>query len=435
MAVMFMRSIWNESTTLPEFPCLEGAVRTQVLVIGGGLTGILCAHFLKQAGIDCLLAEARELCGGTTGNTTAKITSQHGLCYHRIRKLRGLEAARQYYAANQQALEEYSRLARKLDFGFERRDSFVYALDGQGKLQRELEALQAIGAPAQLVQQTQLPFTVAGALRFPSQGQMNPLPLAAGLAKPLPIYTHTPVNAYDGKYFHTPRGRIYAEKTIVATHFPVWNKHGLYPLKMIQHRSYVLALENVPPVNGMYVDAAQGGLSFRDHGDVLLLGGGSHRTGKKGGGWAELESFAGVYYPKGVIRARWATQDCMSLDGIPYIGRYGAHAPNMYVATGYNKWGMTSAMVAARLLTDLVQGRENPYQALFDPGRGMYLPKLAANGLHALGNLVTPTTPRCPHLGCALKWNSQEHSWDCPCHGSRFGEDGQLLEGPATDDL
>ncbi len=410
-------------------------MHTQVLVIGGGLTGLLCAHYLHRAGIPYLLVEAGELCGGASGHTTAKITSQHGLCYHKLLKKRGCEAARQYYGANRQALEAYRLLASQMDFDFQMRDSFVYALEGTQKLQRELEALRTIGAPAALVHDTALPFPVAGALRFPDQGQMDPVKLAAALAKPLHIYTHTPVRSFDGKCYHTPQGQIYAKKTIVATHFPIWNKHGLYPLKMYQHRSYVLALENAAQVDGMYVDADQKGLSFRNCGDLLLLGGGSHRTGKQGGGWEELEHFAQVYYPKATVRGRWSAQDCMSLDGVPYIGRYGAAAPEMYVATGYNKWGMTASMVAAQRLTDLVQGRENPYEALFDPGRPVYLPKLAANSFHAAWNLLTPTRPRCPHLGCALKWNKQEHSWDCPCHGSRFAESGALLDGPATGDL
>ena len=135
------------------------------------------------------------------------------------------------------------------------------------------------------------------------------------------------------------------------------------------------------------------------------------------------------------IAYRWATQDCMSLDGVPYIGRYSAKTPNLYVATGFNKWGMTNAMAAASLLTDLVLGRDDPYTDLFSPSRSILRPQLAVNSLEAVANLMTPTKPRCPHLGCALKYNPAEHSRDCPCHGSRFTSDGKLIDNPSTGNI
>ena len=225
-----------------------------------------------------------------------------------------------------------------------------------------------------------------------------------------------------------------AEKIIVATHFPLLNKHGGYFMKLYQDRSYVLALKNAPVMDGMYRDADQKGLSFRSWRDLLLLGGGSHRTGKEGGGWRELEAFARRHYPTAQVEARWATQDCMSLDGVPYIGQYSKTTPNLYVATGFNKWGMTSAMAAATILTDLVQGKDNPYAEVFAPSRRSLRPQLFVNAAEATLNLLTPTAPRCPHMGCALKYNRAERSWDCPCHGSRFQEDGRLIDNPATDD-
>ena len=184
----------------------------------------------------------------------------------------------------------------------------------------------------------------------------------------------------------------------------------------------------------MYVDEDEKGLSFRNYGDRLLLGGGSHRTGKQGGGWRELERFAARRYPDAQETVRWATQDCMSLDGVPYIGPYSKRTPGLFVATGFNKWGMTSSMAAAQILTDLVLERNNPYAAVFSPSRTILRPQLAVNGLESLLGLLTPTAPRCPHMGCALKYNAAEHSWDCPCHGSRFGEDGKLINNPASDD-
>ena len=174
---------------------------------------------------------------------------------------------------------------------------------------------------------------------------------------------------------------------------------------------------------------------FRNNGDILLLGGGGHRTGKSGGGWPELEATVKEYYPQARITHRWATQDCMSLDGMPYIGQYSKNTPNLFVASGFNKWGMTSSMVAARILTDLIQRIPNPYSEVFSPSRSMLHKQLGINLLESAKNLLTPTVPRCPHLGCALKWNQQEHSWDCPCHGSRFEENGKLIDNPSTVDL
>ena len=182
----------------------------------------------------------------------------------------------------------------------------------------------------------------------------------------------------------------------------------------------------------MYVDDAQCGLSFRNYKDLLLIGGGDHRTGKKGGNWQELRDFAKQYYSCAVERDNWATQDCMTLDGVPYIGVYSKGLPNCYVATGFNKWGMTSSMVAAMLLKDLILDKDNPYTEVFNPSRNMLKPQLFINGCEAVGNLLTLSKKRCPHMGCALKWNACEHTWDCPCHGSRFDIDGKVLDNPAN---
>jgi len=185
----------------------------------------------------------------------------------------------------------------------------------------------------------------------------------------------------------------------------------------------------------MYLEAAENGLSFRNAGELLIVGGGGHKTGKQGGNWGVLRDFAAHTYPSAREKYAWAAQDCMTLDGVPYIGRYGKSAEGLWVATGFNKWGMTSSMVSAMLLTDLILGKKNEWAEVFSPQRSMLKPQLLLNGLSAVGNLLMPTTPRCPHMGCALKWNRAERSWDCPCHGSRFGEDGALLDNPATGGL
>ena len=429
-----MDSLWTKTAQLPEFQSLERDTTTDVLIIGGGMAGLLCAWQLKQAGVDCLLVEQDRLCSGITKNTTAKITVQHGLIYDRLIRTFGADKAKLYLQANQAALEQYRILSRDMNCDFETRDSFVYSMDDRESIERESAALRELGMDAQTTAELPLPFPVAGAVRVKDQAQFHPLKFAAAVAEGLPILEHTKVQELMPGKVVTSGGSIRAKKIIIATHFPMLNKHGGYFLKLYQHRSYVLALKNAPQLSGMYVDESKTGLSFRPYGDLLLLGGGSHRTGKKGGNWRELERFTAKYFPKAKIVARWATQDCMTLDGVPYIGQYSKGMPDLFVATGFNKWGMTSAMVSAKILGDLVQGRDNPWAEVFDPSRSILHPQLAVNALESTLNLITPTVPRCPHMGCALKYNPAEHSWDCPCHGSRFGCDGKILDNPATDD-
>ena len=430
-----MDSIWTKTARLPQFEPLRSDLNTDVLIIGGGLAGVLCAYRLTRAGVDCALAEADRICSGITKNTTAKITSQHGLIYDKLIREFGVERARLYLEANQGALEEYRALCRDIDCDFEERDAFVYSTDKGWKLEQELKALDRLGFAAEFVTDIPLPFSVAGAVKFGRQAQFHPLKFIAAIAKDLRIFERTKVLELGPGTAVTNGGTVSAKKIIAATHFPLLNKHGGFFLKLYQHRSYVLALKNAPDVHGMYIDENEKGLSFRNYGDLLLLGGGSHRTGKQGGGWPELERFAVRHYPDAQVTARWATQDCMTLDGVPYIGPYSKRTDGLYVAAGFNKWGMTSSMAAASVLTDLVLGRENPYAELLSPSRTVLRPQLAANGLESALGLLTPTAPRCPHLGCALKYNAAERSWDCPCHGSRFGEDGTLIDNPATDDM
>ncbi len=430
-----MHSIWQTDVTLPSFPPLDGDRHTDVLVIGGGLTGLLCAYFLQQAGIPCLLAEAGTICSGVTQNTTAKVTSQHGLRYDSLLRRFGVQRARLYLQANQAALAQFRKLSQQFPCDFVPEDSYVYARTGSKKLRQELQALDTLGWKAEWVSQLPLPFSVSGAVKFPNQARMHPLRFAAGIARRLPILEHTRVLELAPGQARTNHGTIFAKKIIVATHFPMLNKHGSYFLKLYQHRSYVLALSGAPALSGMYVDEDPHGLSLRMQGDLLLLGGGSHRTGKRGGGWAELSALARQYFPQAKVCAQWATQDCMSLDGVPYIGQYSANTPDLFVATGFQKWGMTSGMVAAMLLTDLIQGKSNPWEAVFSPSRSILHGQLLCNVAETACNFLRPTTPRCPHLGCALRWNPQEHSWDCPCHGSRFSSTGELLENPATGNL
>ena len=430
-----MISIWSDSVEFPSFEQLKKDIKTDVLIIGGGITGILCAYMLEQAGVDYVLVEADRLCSGITKNTTAKISIQNGLIYHKLVKRFGLEKARMYLDANVAALQEFRKLCENIDCHFETKDSFVYSLNSPTKLEKELHALNQLGYTADYVGKLPLPLSNAGAVRFENQAQFHPLKFLAEISKGLSIYEHTKVRELMPNTAMTKHGRITAQNIIVTTHFPFLNKHGSYFLKMYQHRSYVIAYENAANVNGMYVDEADKGLSFRNYDNLLLIGGGDHRTGKHGGNWKEISEFAAAHYPYAQARYYWATQDCMTLDEVPYIGAYSKRTENLYVATGFNKWGMTSAMTAAMLLRDMITKKECPYAPVFSPSRTMLRTQLFMNAFEATTNLLTPTTKRCPHLGCALKWNPQERSWDCPCHGSRFTETGKLIDNPATRDL
>ncbi|MBR2180806.1 MAG: FAD-dependent oxidoreductase [Oscillospiraceae bacterium] len=429
-----MDSVWKKEARHISFDALKGNKTTDALIVGGGIAGILCAYKLKNAGVDCILAEAGNICGGVTQNTTAKITLGHGLIYYKLIKRFGEEKARLYLEAQTRAGKEYADLCRNIDCGFEIKDSYVYSLNNRRKIEREIAALHRLGAKAEFSDADELPFKVAGAVRMRRQAQFHPLKFLYTLAKGLPIYENTKVTEFLPNKVVTNHGSISFRKLIVTTHFPIFNKHGWYFIKLYQHRSYVLALRGAQSINGMYVDESETGLSFRTYGDLLLLGGGGHRTGKQGGCWQELEAFAEKAYPNSEIVSRWATQDCMTLDGVPYIGRYSASTPDVYVATGFNKWGMTNAMVAADILCDLVMEKQNPYAEVFSPSRSILHPQLAINAFESTVGLLTPTAPRCPHLGCALKYNRAERTWDCPCHGSRFSENGEVIDNPATDD-
>lgn len=430
-----MKSLWQATSELPSFPHQHGDICTDVLIIGGGMTGLLTAYLLHQQGIRYVLVEKGRICSGTTGKTTAKITYQHGLIYNKILKSRGIEAAKKYLLANKAAFQMYAELCENADCEYEIKDNFVYSKYNRKKLEDEITALDKIGYKAGFCEDVAIPLKTVGAVRFAGQAQFNPLKFVSEIAKGLNIYENTCVREMEEDTAVTDFGRIYADRVVAATHFPFINKHGSYFLKLYQHRSYVVALENAQKLDGMYVDEDRLGMSFRNSEDLLLLGGGGHRTGKSGGNWEELRSFAKRVYPDSKEIYFWAAQDCMSLDDIPYIGEYSAKTSNFYVASGFNKWGMTGAMTSAMILRDMIMGKKNEYADVFNPSRSILKPQLAVNSFEAVKNILTISEKRCPHLGCALKWNSVEHSWDCACHGSRFAENGIVLDNPANGNL
>ena len=427
-----MSELWTEIPLLPLAPPLAQDLVTEVLVIGGGMAGVLCAHALQEKGIDCVLVEANRLGCGITKGTTAVLTAQHDTLYTDLIAQHGDEKARQYLHANLQAVQKFRTLSQKHPCDFEDMPSIAYSLHDEQKMRSEAAAVQALGFQAEFTTELPLPFAVAGAVRYPDMAQFHPLKFLYSIAARLKYYENTRVLKINDITAFTDKHKIIAQKIIVATHFPFINRYGLYPLKLYQMRSSVIAYQNAPQLRGTYVDIGAAGFYFRNYQNLLLIGGGDHRTGEGGDGFAAIRQFAAHYFPSATQQKAWVTQDCMSLDGAPCIGKYSLFTPNIYVATGFNEWGMTSSMVAATLLCDAILEKENAFAPVFSPQRSLLRKQLFVNAKTTLVDFISPTTKRCSHLGCALKWNSAEHSWDCPCHGSRFDADGHLLDNPAT---
>lgn len=415
----------------------------EVIVIGAGMAGLLIAYYLQEAGRQVLVLEADKIASGQTGNTTAKITSQHGLKYSSLMYTIGRKKAELYAKANEQAIREYERLIRekKIECGFKRLPAYLYSTESEELLKREARAAALLGIDAFFTKETELPFPVAGAVGFRGQAQFSPLEFIRSIAAELEIWEGKRVTAIRGNKVVIGKQVMSANQIIVATHYPIKDFPGFFFGRQHQERSYVLALSGCERIEGMYYGIESDGLSLRQAGDYLLLGGGSHRTGdhKKEGGYEFLVRAAEKYFPKGNEDARWSAQDCMPHDGIPFIGRYSVFTPNLYVATGFQKWGMTSSMIAALLLKDELAGKDNPYKSVFSPQRFHFFAgegkQIVDTGISIKGLMsgrINKEAPRCPHMGCKLVFNPHERSWDCPCHGSRFDLEGRLVDNPAN---
>lgn len=477
-----MESIWEKESNITTFPSLTGDRKADTVVIGGGMAGILISYFLQKKGVDVILLEADRIGRGQTAGTTAKITSQHNLIYHKLYTTLGEENAKQYAQANQQAIQEYQHIieAEKIDCGFEVKPAYLYSIKESSPLHDEMEIACKLGIQAEFTQSTTLPFDIKGALKFENQAQFHPLIFLSRIAENLTIFEHSKVKSVEGNLVTLETGSVTANHIIFACHYPFINFPGYYFMRQHQERSYVLALKNVPQLDGMYLGIDQDcGWSMRNAGDVLLFGGGNHRTGenRSGGKYNLLREKAKEFWNDSIEIAYWSAQDCMTLDSVPYIGQFSSATPNWYVATGFNKWGMTSSMVSAMILSAQVTGEDCPFQDVFSPQR--FTPSASAktfleDSLHAVRDLskqvfapprgkleslpnghggimeydgekvgvykdesgeVFLVSPRCPHLGCQLEWNPDEKSWDCPCHGSRFDYHGKLICNPAQEDL
>ncbi|MBS5970031.1 MAG: FAD-dependent oxidoreductase [Clostridium perfringens] len=476
-----MKSLWSESCKFRKREALNKDIKTDVLVIGAGIAGILTAYMLKQRGREVVVIDAAEIASGNTKNTTAKITSQHDLIYSKLITEFGEEKARQYAKANELAIKKYKEIIenRRIECDFEEKPAYVYSLNEVEVLKEEAEAAKKLGIDAEFVQEANLPFKINGALKFNNQAQFNPLKFLKDISNELVIYENTRALEIKENLVVTSGGNITANNIVVATHYPIMNAPGYYFMKMHQERSYVLALENKSEIDGMYIDLNKEGYSFRTYNNLLLLGGISHRTGEneEGGSYDELRKVAKRLYPKAKEKYHWSAQDCMTIDGIPYIGRYSSETPSIYVATGFNKWGMTSSMVSAMIISDMILEKENDFSEIFSPRRfdlSLSINNIANDLIETAKNFIAQkvyipsseiehiknghggiieyngekvgvyknkegkeffVSTKCTHLGCQLSWNADELTWDCPCHGSRFDYKGRLIGSPATKDL
>lgn len=441
-----MESIWAAETSIRKRAPLPGDLETEAVVIGAGMAGILTAYYLQKAGIRTVVLEADRIGSGQTKNTTAKITSQHNLIYDRLIYTLGSRAAFAYASVNEDAIEEYERLIKEKEIAcdFVRCPAFLYSQSGERLLRQEVEAAASIGIDAVFDTDSELPFCVSGVARFERQARFDPLKFLSAISEEVTVYERTEVLKVTGNQVRTNRGCVTARHIIFASHYPFINVPGYYFARMYQERSYAVAIEGAGQIEGMYLGIDRDGLSFRQQGTMLLLGGCSHRTGrnKNGGQYIELQDRAKAFYPESRVVKFWSAQDCMTPDGIPYIGRFSASKPEWYVATGFGKWGMTSSMAAAHILTALITEQKCPAARVFSPQRrltGKAMKELGIHSLHTVRGLAKHflpadqgrIVPNCPHMGCRLEWNPEEETYDCPCHGSRFDKTGHLIDGPA----
>lgn len=474
-----MESIWCKDIELKERKPLPGNTSADIVVIGAGMAGILTAYLLKQQGKNVIILEADRIAGGQTKNTTAKITSQHGLIYDKLIRKYGRKKARLYARANEEAIQKFQQIVEQnhIDCDFQRIPAFLYSTQEEELLRKEAEAAARLGLPVSFQESSSLPFSTVGAVRFENQAQFHPLKFIQGIAEHLVIYENTMVYSVKGHKIYTNRGLVTAERIVFATHYPFLIIPGLYFIRQHQERSYIVAFSGAGKLEGVYYSIDEQGLSLRTEEDLLLVGAGGHRTGKNeaGGKYEYIREQAERYFPEGREVAHWSAQDCVTHDMLPFIGAYSIFRPYWYVASGFQKWGMTLSMVSAMIICNEICGIPHPYGKLFTPWRCHPLvsaPKLAVDlgtsikgllaGYHLFscgreedleyghGGIVRKgfrrygcyrdeqgkfhrISLRCPHMGCELLWNPDEKSWDCPCHGSRFDYDGRLINNPARE--
>ncbi|MFD0201571.1 MULTISPECIES: FAD-dependent oxidoreductase [Saccharothrix] len=486
-------SLWSEAIPHGRFPVLTGETAVDVAVVGGGITGVTTALLLKRAGLRVVVVEADRVGSGVSGNNTAKVTALQSTVYSTVEHKHGAEAAADYANGNMAAVERVASLVSELgiDCDLRRLPAYTFAFDEQDLPAIEDEAKAAVKAGLPVSRDRGelmgVPFPVAGAVRLDDQLAIHPVKYVRGLAEVVDgdgsrVYEASRVlRIEDGTptRVHTDQGTVVAERVVIATHYPILDR-GLYFARLEPMRSYCVAvrLASGTPPTGLAISAGSPTWSLARSGDLLIVAGQGHPTGEAPGApYDELTKFAAEHWDIAEVTHRWSAQDPTSYDNLPMIGPYTPKSSTLYGATGFMKWGLSNGTLAAELLTDLIVGRENPLADRFSPHRLSLgsTPKLAKLNAKVAVDLVGDrlksaevdsvadvpvgearvvrdgsgkagvyrdetggvhgVSLRCTHLGCLVRFNPAERSWDCPCHGSRFDVDGAVLEGPATKPL
>lgn len=493
-----MKSLWIETTKNElNIKPLEKDEETEVCIIGAGMFGLTTGYYLTQQGKKVIILEKGEIGEKASGNTTGKITSQHGLFYDYLIKDHGEEMAQKYFETNEQAIQNIKSIIEKeqIECEFSEQDSYVYTTqtDEISEIEKEAEALNKIGKKVKIVTKTELPFPIKAAIKFEGQAQFHPrkymLGLCSSILKQNKIFNYTTVTDVEkngeGYTIYTDRGNITSKYVVLATHYPIVNAPGFYFTKMYQSTSYIIAIETEKKIpQGMYINIKQPIYSCRtakyNGKQILLISGSDHKTGEAiedDSNYKNLENRAKELYPDCKVLFKWNTRDCIGLDKIPYIGEFSTLMKNMYVGTGFKKWGMTSANVAANIVTDKILGKENKFEDIFtatrlEPIKNRWevkdIIKQTVNSIALEKFKIEPENlskiqkdngaiveidgenigiykdtegkiyavkPNCSHLGCLLTWNNLDKTWDCPCHGSRFDYKGKNIYEPAIKDL
>jgi glycine/D-amino acid oxidase-like deaminating enzyme/nitrite reductase/ring-hydroxylating ferredoxin subunit len=489
-------SVWIDDSPQTAYDRLESDRRVEVAVVGGGIAGVTTAAKLAADGYSVALLERDRVLNGVTGHTTAKVTSLHGLVYDHLVDRFGTARAREYAAANEAAIDDIEATVerRDIDCGFARTPAYTYLRPGEDRsdVRREVEAARQLDLPVSYVRDSDLPYDIGAAVKFDEQARFHPRQYLLELVHGIDegggdIFERTTVKEVDDGApcrVATDGGTVRADSVVVATNFPV-SDDALYFARLSPKRSYVVAarLEGETP-EGMYYYPREPYFSVRPHAgeeSLVLLGGQNHRTGEGNSTeqrYQDLERQAREHFDVASIECRWSTQDFVSVDHVPFVGSAGPQVDHVYVATGFGGWGMTNATAAAMVLRDRIAGHENPWQRVFRPTRfefGASKSDLLSHNGHTMKHLfgaylenrpsldlsrldrgeariyddrddpvaayrdetgeVHSVSAVCPHMGCLVEWNDGEHSWDCPCHGSRFDLDGSVLDAPAVDGL
>jgi len=494
----YPKSYWREELTLPSFPTLDQSIKTEVAIVGGGITGITAAYLLAKQNINVVLLDAGKILNGTTGHTTAKITAQHGLIYDEFIQHFGLEKTLLYYQAAMEAKQFIEEMTTDLNIkcSFQKEDAYLYTNSNEyiTKLEQEKKAYDQLNIDSELTDQMPLDIPVKSVLKMKNQAQFHPLNylktvVDEAIKNGAHFYENT--TAFDIEHNKNPTimtregHRISCDYIIQASHFPFYDSEGMYFSRMYAERSYIIAgktEEKFP--GGMYINAEDPTRSIRitpERGKHLwLIGGENHKTGQGESTithYQALQKFAKKHFNINEVSYRWSAQDVTTIDKMPYIGPMTKSADNIFIATGFRKWGMTNGTIAAKLLTDKILQKDNPYEEIFKPSRFQADPSvrkfirtnadvakhMIRGKLEYTGNRVEnlsaddATITRingkrtgvykdkdsnlhmvdttCTHMGCEVTWNSGDRTWDCPCHGSRFSYSGEIIEGPAKKPL